>query len=210
MWGWASRVSLATVATVGWAACLTGLSAGSVFRTLGIYGAVATVGLMVSDRRPTMELLAPNRRVIMTGVLGGVLTAIATHLGYAFTLWIWPSFAAQTRCLFAVFEALPGSAASLHWLVLIIVAEEVLWRGAWVTILGARWSVVAVVVPTILYAIAQLASGLWLVGALALGCGLVWTVERLWTRSLLAPLITHLIWDLGVMVWIPIDIPGTC
>jgi membrane protease YdiL (CAAX protease family) len=39
----------------------------------------------------------------------------------------------------------------------------------------------------------------------ALLCGIVWGALRAASRSLLPPLVAHLVWDVLVLLWLPLD-----
>lgn len=52
-------------------------------------------------------------------------------------------------------------------------------------------------------ALAQLGTGSWVVGLVALVCGALWTLERVCTGSVLAALITHWLWTSIVIVLFP-------
>ena len=81
-----------------------------------------------------------------------------------------------------------------------------LWRGALLDALRRYLPVgTAAVLSTLCYAGAQLGSGSWLVVALAVVFGGLWTAQRLWTRSLLAPLLTHLAWTATVVAIAPVE-----
>jgi len=49
--------------------------------------------------------------------------------------------------------------------------------------------------------------GSWLLVLLAVGCGAVWTAMRIGTRSLWAPWLCHLGWDLLVFIVHPLETP---
>jgi membrane protease YdiL (CAAX protease family) len=55
-----------------------------------------------------------------------------------------------------------------------------------------------VVLSAVAYAVAHAPIGSPLLVALALLCGLFWSALRAWTGSLVAPLVSHLLWDLLV------------
>src|SRR5688500_11110309 len=78
---------------------------------------------------------------------------------------------------------------ALCWVVAIITAEEVMFRGAFPRALR-RWlpERTGYVVSLVFYVVAQLGTGSWIVGLLALVCGTLWTLQRYFTRSLLSPL----------------------
>jgi membrane protease YdiL (CAAX protease family) len=54
------------------------------------------------------------------------------------------------------------------------------------------------------YAAAQIGTGSWILVLLALVCGTVWTLQRRWSRSLLSPLLAHLIWTPVVILLHPV------
>ena len=91
------------------------------------------------------------------------------------------------------------SPATLLACVIVIVAEEVIWRGAMLQATRARFGVGAVVVAAVPYALAQLgAASLWL-GVAAFGLGVVWGALAFWRGNLVAPLIAHLLWTPAVL-----------
>ena len=50
---------------------------------------------------------------------------------------------------------------------------------------------------------AALGSGLLLVVAFL--CGIAWGALRAASKSLLPPLVAHLVWDVVVLLWLPLD-----
>ncbi len=86
------------------------------------------------------------------------------------------------------------------------VAEELYFRGALYDALPARsaWLITAVV-----YAIAVLPSGILLLSAAAALLGLLTGLLRRATGGLLAPIVAHLIWSLGMLLLLPyVLVPG--
>jgi membrane protease YdiL (CAAX protease family) len=55
------------------------------------------------------------------------------------------------------------------------------------------------------YALAHAAIGSLLLVVVALLCGIVWGALRAASKSLLPPLIAHLVWDVLVLLWLPLD-----
>jgi membrane protease YdiL (CAAX protease family) len=91
------------------------------------------------------------------------------------------------------------------WLVVVItlvngVAEELFFRGALYTALGGFHPVV---VSTVLYIGATLASGNPMLGFAAILLGTVCALERRATGGVLAPVLTHLIWGLVMVLGLP-------
>jgi membrane protease YdiL (CAAX protease family) len=80
------------------------------------------------------------------------------------------------------------------------VAEELFFRGALYTALGRFYPVV---VSTVLYVCATLASGNPMLGFAAIILGTVCAWERRMTGGVLAPVLTHLIWGLVMVLVLP-------
>jgi membrane protease YdiL (CAAX protease family) len=91
------------------------------------------------------------------------------------------------------------------WLVVVItlvngVAEELFFRGSLYTALGDR---APVVISTIMYIIATSASGNPMLGFAAIILGAVCALERRATGGVLAPMLTHLVWGLIMVLALP-------
>ncbi len=91
------------------------------------------------------------------------------------------------------------------WLVVVItlvngVAEELFFRGALYTALLGRHPVV---ISTLLYIVATLASGNPMLGFAAVILGTVCALQRRATGGVLAPVLTHLVWGLIMVLALP-------
>jgi uncharacterized protein len=116
-----------------------------------------------------------------------------------------PGFARQVDELYLLFRAAHPAWLPRALLPLIILAEELVWRGVVIEALGRRFSPAAtVLLGAAVYAAAHLPAGSPLLGALALACGLYWSALRVGTGSLWSGLIAHLIWDACVFVLRPL------
>jgi membrane protease YdiL (CAAX protease family) len=150
-------------------------------------------------------LLQPTRRLVLGGTLAGGVMAALTHAVYLPLATRWPALTTEAARLYERLDSAPGVQVALPIIVLVVVAEEVVWRG-----LAYGWferklgSHTAIVTSTLSYAVPQLASGSWLLPALAIGCGIVWTTQRAVSGSLALPILTHLTWDLLVMSAFPL------
>ena len=80
------------------------------------------------------------------------------------------------------------------------IAEELFFRGALYTALG-RWYPVAI--STLLYAAAVAASGNPMLGFAALVLGTVCGLQRRATGGVLAPVLTHMVWGLVMVLGLP-------
>jgi uncharacterized protein len=80
------------------------------------------------------------------------------------------------------------------------IAEELFYRGALYTALGRYHPAL---VSTIVYVAATLASGNPMLGFAAIILGTVCALERRATGGVLAPILTHFVWTLVVLLALP-------
>jgi len=170
---------------------------------------VALAGSWITARADLGSLLEPTRSDVLWGIGLGVVMALATHLVYLPTVLLAPVVAEQVRSLYGLFNSPPGRIAALPIVLLVVVAEELVWRGILYGWLRTRMGrAAAVVLATAAYVLPQLGSGSWVLPAAALGCGAVWTAQRAVFGNLTVPLLTHLTWDLLIMVLVPLEARG--
>lgn len=140
---------------------------------------------------------------LASGVLVGVALVALTHLGFRL-LGVWvPALQTSVAGLYRVLAQWPGLPAALAVLLLVVTAEEVLFRGLLYGELERRLSrPAAIVAASALYALPNVVGPSLVLVPAALGVGAVWTTQRAVHRSLAAPLVTHLLWDLGIfLIW---------
>lgn len=168
-------------------------------------GVALLIGLIFRAR--LRDWLQPTRRGVLVGLLVGVGMTLATYPVYAVACRIYPGLRVDVAVLYGAARETP-LAESLPWVLAIIVAEELLWRGALLEAFASRVSPrAAMVLSVATYCLAQAGTGSWIVTLLALVCGTLWTVQRHLTRSLLSPLIAHLIWTPTVILLLPVNVP---
>jgi len=80
------------------------------------------------------------------------------------------------------------------------IAEEMFYRGALYTALGRHHPLL---ISTVVYVIATLASGNVMLGFAAIFLGTVCAIERRATGGVLAPILTHFVWTLVVLLALP-------
>ena len=190
------------LASLAFAAALAGR--GSVSIWLGT-GAAAVASLAVAawaDGGRLRELLRPRGAAVAAGLASGLLLAAATHLAYGLAVLRVPVLRPLVAALYGELRAAPGPLAAVPVLVIVVLAEELVWRGLAVDVLAAaRLGPLAQVAgATLLYVAPLAASGsavLVLVGA---SCGAVWGALRVATGGLATPLLSHLVWAVGVLV----------
>lgn len=139
-----------------------------------------------------------NERPVFTGVGLGLTLGAVFVLGGAAAKQIPAVSGLVTKVL--VF-ADQGSLRLVVAVTLInAIAEEMFFRGALYTALGPHRPVP---VSTLLYIAATLASGNPMLGFAALILGAVCAVERRATGGVLAPILTHLVWGLIMVLALP-------
>jgi hypothetical protein len=210
--GVASRpaTSATLVVATTTAALMLALSPGSrlgLWAGTSVAGAVGLGAAMWHALPGLAELLRPTLRSAGLGVLGGAVMALLTHLLYPLAVAMIPDVADQALVLYHRLDSPPGRVAAIPIVLLVVMAEELVWRGiAYAQLRRHLGRPAAVAVATLIYAVPQLASGTWLLPALALTCGAVWTTQRAVSGNLVVPLLTHFTWNLLVMVAFPLTV----
>jgi membrane protease YdiL (CAAX protease family) len=148
--------------------------------------------------------LRPSRRLAVAGVASGLALYALCCAGalVAHETPLWPDV--QDVATLARRGAPLGVAALLVVLVT-SPGEEVLWRGAVFARetrrLGTGWRPVAA--TTVLYAALVALSGSLALVLAALACGAVWARQRQVTGSLVPGMVSHAVWALLVLLYLP-------
>jgi membrane protease YdiL (CAAX protease family) len=189
--------------SVAWAfAFAWGRTHGALYASLAAVACVIVVVTLIVSREQH-ALWWPMTKPVhdaALGVLVGVVTLVATYVGYPL---VRPWFGDEVRALYVLAAITPQA---LGLTLVVIVGEEVLWRGALTSSLLARcrpW--VAIALASVVYGAAQGGSGSVLLVVAAVAFGLVWGALRVWTGGLVAPLIAHLLWTPVVLGAFPLE-----
>ncbi|MGV3721260.1 MAG: CPBP family intramembrane glutamic endopeptidase, partial [Actinomycetota bacterium] len=155
-------------------------------------------------RKALTPLLRMGRTEILAGLAAGALMTAATYLLFPLCVRMAPGLARATGDLYALFNN-GWAPLRLSLLPLVILGEELVWRGLVQTVVERRAGGMAGALMTaLLYAAAHLPAATPLLALVALCCGFYWGALRTATGSLAVPLIAHLVWDLCVMVLFPL------
>ena len=159
---------------------------------VGAYGAVAERHRLGGLLDPTVGDVAVG--IASAAVLWAVFAAVRNALPR-----LAPALAAQVDALYelrarARADALPAV------LVVVAVGEELFWRGfvqhrAGFAVALAGYVVVLVWERKLALLAAAAAAGAW------------WGALAAWTGTLVAPIVSHVLWDLAVMVYLPLPRP---
>lgn len=169
--------------------------------------AIAALGMsatvLASDRELMRDLLRPGLRSVLLGLLASGVMIAATYLLFPLVTQAIPTIGIRTGNLYAMFLVGRPRPSVLLFVIPIILAEEILWRGAFQEWVATRWPaqpVLIVILSAATYAIAHASFGSVLLVIIAFVCGLFWSVLRGVSRSLLPSLIAHLAWDLALIL----------
>lgn len=199
------RVSWVLAVLVGaWFLLMRQFGGADVYSVLGPYASSVIFVLWLLRPHALRRWFTPTAKTVFIGVVVGAVMTLATYPVFDLASRLLPGLESYV-------EQLYGSASTaslwgaLLWVTVIIFAEEVLFRGFLLEDLERRLPKhIAWPVSVLVYALAQLGSGSWVVCVMAVVCGTIWALERRWTRSLVAPLISHLIWTPTVIVLYPV------
>ncbi len=203
-WKTAGALGLVLLITLPWALLMTRFGNENIYPQLGPVAAAALLVVAVAQPRRLHAWLVPSAPAVVTGVGVGIAMTALTYPLFHGAAWLLPRLNTDVAALYAG----AGGASlsqSLAWVGVIVVAEEVLWRGVLLEalreVLPSSWAIGLAVVS---YAAAQLGTGSLLVVSIALGCGALWTLQRLITGSVLSAVISHAIWTPTVVLLCPV------
>ncbi|HWS94738.1 MAG TPA: type II CAAX endopeptidase family protein [Mycobacterium sp.] len=139
-----------------------------------------------------------NQRPVITGTTVGLLLGGVFVLGGLIAREIPAISALITRVLLFAHQ---GSFLLVVAITVInAIAEEIFFRGALYSALGRYHPVV---ISTILYTCATMASGNLMLGFAAIFLGTVCALERRASGGVLAPVLTHFVWGLVMVLALP-------
>ncbi len=165
-----------------------------------VLAAVWTVGAVVAGplHLGVLRFRGRNERPVFTGTGVGLVLGGVFLLG-GLAVQDIPPLADQVVAILAY-----TTEASWRIVVLIAlvnaIAEELFFRGALFSAFGRRSPLVF---STLLYVAAMMAAGNFMVGVAALVLGTVCALERRATGGVLAPVLTHLVWGLMMVLALP-------
>lgn len=165
-----------------------------------VLGAVWAVGALASGplHLGMVRFRGRGERPVFTGTGVGLLLGGLFVLG-ALAVQQIPALAGQVT---AVLDFTTGVSWRLVVLIAIVnaIAEEMFFRGALFSAFGRHHPLV---LSTVLYIAAMMAAGNLMVGLAALVLGTVCAILRRATGGVLAPVLTHLVWSLVMVLALP-------
>ena len=200
-------------AVCAWTLCFVVLQRWGTWTPFAFVG-VTLVGVAVSLGVVPHALLRPSLARTTVGVAGGALMVVGTHLAYRAVVAFAPPVAGATRQLLSLLNV-AGFSPAVRALLIVLIAscEELIFRGLLPTSAAAGKSLphlpssrelAQIVAFAGVYAFTTLPLGSPLLVLCALACGSLWGFMRVATGSLVAPVLAHVVWDLGVLLVWPI------
>jgi len=151
------------------------------------------------------HLMPMNWQVLAVGLGAGSILAGATHLTFPWIERWFPAWIPQLGELYQDLQAPPGVLAALPILAFLVFCEELLWRGLLYDLVsgkGPPWLVV--VLCGLIFPIPHLLTGYWVLALAAFCLGLFCATLRHISGTVTVPFLTHLVWNLWVMVVFPV------
>ena len=198
------ELALLLAVVVLWFSLMRRFGEGDVYARMGPYGCVVCAVCVALRPRQIVGWLEPHARPIAVGLVVGALMTALTYPIFHAAVNVLPSLAGQVQGLYHGARSTTLSKA-MAWVAALALAEELLFRSVMPDVLRSFTSErAAYAITTVIYALAQLGAGSGIVMLMALVCGTIWSVQRIYTRSLLSTLISHLIWTPTVILLYPV------
>jgi len=158
---------------------------------IGVFGAVAERGRLGEHLRPTVV-------DVIIGVSAAVLLYVLFGAGDRVLAKCMPVLHREVGDLYLLrAEARLGAIPPM--IATVAVTEELFWRG----FVQARSGLL---VATVAYALVLIWERKIVLIVAALICGATWGALFAWRDTLVAPLLSHVLWDLAIMVFFPVGI----
>lgn len=201
---WRSREAFALASFIIWTLGATAA------RWIGIWpgvgGAAVTLGFLALalHRHALLEQLRPSAKLVAIGLASSIIMVSLTYLLYPLASMLPVGIPAQTGLLYQTFRhATP--LVTLTLLPLCVIAEELIWRGMVQEALTRRCGVMGgALLAAAAYAAAHVPTGSGLLPVVGLLCGIFWGLLRAGSKSLVPPLICHMVWDVIVFSVFPL------
>ena len=140
---------------------------------------------------------------IATGIAAGMVLYAVTRAVAALLPAFWPGWETGAQALYSWKEG-HSWAFLAPTLAMIVIAEEVVWRGVIARFFMERWGrPLGIAAGALVYALAHLAALNPLLVFAAFGCGLYWGWLYAATDDLVAPTVSHLLWA-ALLLAIPV------
>jgi membrane protease YdiL (CAAX protease family) len=194
------------VATLAMALALSTKDVLNVWLTTGLVSGFALLLGFGVHGAALRELFTLRWRGAALGIGTGLLMALLTKICYPLAVALLPQLSPAVEDLYTYLAQPPGPIAALPVLLLVVVAEEGVWRGLLIDAFPPSFHVIAVVAcSALIYSLPHLAGRSLILFGVALGCGTLWGLLRVATGSVWVPVLSHLAWNLNIFVFFPLE-----
>lgn len=153
----------------------------------------------------------PMWAALLTGIVCGGLLLAASHVGYHLVSSVWPGIHRPVHALYSRVNSPPGIPWVFALLPIAVVAEEIFWRDEVITRMTQQSNpsdIAATLMPIVVaagvYALTVASSGSVILVIAAVILGILWGIQRVITGTLVVPVMTHLIWNVGLFFLWPV------
>ena len=186
-----------------WGGCFVLISRTGSWAPLAVLGPLLAAAVLAADPH-ARDLLQPSVRLVAYGLAGAAVMTAATYLLFGVFTRLLPDLRLLTIGLYNELRAPSFTPAERATLIpLVAAAEEVVFRGIALPD-GGRGAPRAVALTSLLVGVVHLSSGNWLLALVAALCGAAWGALRVLTRSCVPGIVTHVAWDLAILVVQPL------
>ena len=182
-----------------WAAGMFAASRFDPWAAIGIATSIMTAAVLVSDGAAIRRLLQPSWRSAGLAAIAATTMIGVTYLLFPQLVRSIPVLGDMSAEIYSRFLR-RDTPAVLSFVVPLVLAEEILWRGAFQEAIRTKSPGVAVMISATIYAVAHAPLGSALLVGIAFICGIYWAALRAVSGSLLPSLIAHLAWDVALIV----------
>lgn len=190
-----------------WGGCFVLISKTGSWAPLAVLGPLLAAFVLFTEPQ-ARELLRPSVRLLALGLAGAVVMTASTYALFGVFARLAPDLRLLTIGLYNELRAPSFTPAERAALVpLVAAAEEVVFRGLALPDGGKgapRAIAIAVTLNALLVGVTHLSSGNWLLALVAAICGVAWGTLRVVTRSCVPSIVTHVAWDLAILVVQPL------
>ena len=166
---------------------------------IGLTSLILTSWLIATEGPVLRSLFRVSPRIIAFGIAATAIMLAVTFGIVPLLIARFPEFFGPTLAMSDIMRGGRTPLAALVYVLPIVVAEELIWRGAFEEWIGGRRYATAFTCAVV-YAIAHASRGSLMLVIIAFICGFYWSLLREGSRSLVPALIAHLIWDAAILL----------
>ena len=167
---------------------------------IGTAAALLVAAVLVTDASRVAALLRPTLQLLVIAVVAAAAMIAVTDFSFSALIRWMPSLRGMSAEIYGRFVERHTTPATLAFVVPLVFAEEILWRGALQDALPLRSQTAKVLLAAAIYAAAHAPFGSALLSVVAFVCAIYWSGLRAASGSLIPSLVAHLAWDVTLII----------